>query len=129
MEIRLTALTLGGRRVMLGVARDISERKRAEEALRRERRLLRTMLELQEQDRKLVSYEIHDGLAQQLAGALYKFQSIERLSDRDPDAARELFDEARAAAPRGDGRDPPADRRFAAADSRRVGRRRRRSTT
>jgi len=74
--------------------RDVSERKQAEEALNDERWLLRTMLEMHERDRKLVAYEIHDGLAQQLAGALYKFQSIEHVRDRDPDAAQEMFDEA-----------------------------------
>ena len=74
--------------------RDVTERKRAEEALKDERWMLRTMLDMHERDRKLVAYEIHDGLAQQLAGAVYKFQSIEHLRDRDPDAAQELFDEA-----------------------------------
>ena len=94
VEIRLTALTSGEQRIMLGLARDITERKRAEKSLDDERRLLRTMLDMHERDRKLVAYEIHDGLAQQLVGALYKFQSIEPLRDHDPDAARELFDDA-----------------------------------
>jgi PAS domain S-box-containing protein len=74
--------------------RDITARKRMEDALNKEQHLLRNLLDLQEQDRKLVAYEIHDGLAQQLTGALYKFQSIERMKERDPDAARDLFDEA-----------------------------------
>ena len=74
--------------------RDITARKQMEDALNKEQQLLRNLLDLQEQDRKLVAYEIHDGLAQQLAGALYKFQSIERLRDLDTDAAREMFDEA-----------------------------------
>jgi PAS domain S-box-containing protein len=94
VEIRLTALDAGGQRIMLGLARDITERKKAEKTLDDERRLLRTILDMHERERKLVAYEIHDGLAQQLVGALYKFQSIEPLGDRDPDAARELFDEA-----------------------------------
>ena len=74
--------------------RDITERKRAEEAVHQERRLLREMLDLHERERKLVAYEIHDGLAQQLTGALYKFESVGRLRDRDPDAAQEMFDES-----------------------------------
>ncbi len=94
VDIHLTALTSGDERIMLGYACDITERKKAEKALDEERRLLRTMLDMHERDRKLVAYEIHDGLAQQLVGALYKFQSIEPLRDRDPDAARELFDDA-----------------------------------
>jgi PAS domain S-box-containing protein len=74
--------------------RDITARKHIEEALHKEQHLLRTLLDLNEQDRKLTAYEIHDGLAQQLAGALYKFQSIDALNERDPDGARELFDES-----------------------------------
>jgi len=74
--------------------RDITDRKRQDEALHKEQRLLREMLDMHERDRKLVAYEIHDGLAQQLTGALYKFQSIDRLRDRDPDGAQEMFNEA-----------------------------------
>lgn len=79
---------------LLPEGRDITARKQMEERLNKERQLLRDMLDLHEQDRKLVSYEIHDGLAQQLTGALFKFQSIDQLRDRDPDGAREMFDEA-----------------------------------
>jgi PAS domain S-box-containing protein len=74
--------------------RDITGRKQMEEALDGERRLLRKMLDMQEQDRKLVAYEIHDGLAQQLAAALFKLQSINEFRDSDPDGAHRLFDES-----------------------------------
>ena len=74
--------------------RDVTEHKQAEEALNAERRLLQTMLNMHERERKLVAYEIHDGLAQQLVGAVKKFQSVEPLRDRDPEAAAEMFDEA-----------------------------------
>ncbi len=94
VEIRLVPFNVGNERLMFGLARDVTDRKLAEEKLHEEQRLLREMLDLQEQDRKLVSYEIHDGLAQQLTGVLFKFQSIENLQDRDPDAARKMFDEA-----------------------------------
>lgn len=94
VELRLVPLTIDNRRLMLGLARDITERKLAEEKLRKERHLLREMLDLQEQDRKLVSYEIHDGLAQQLTGAHMQFQTVGHLFERDPEAARKMFDEA-----------------------------------
>ena len=94
VESRVTPVSVAGQRLILALARDITDRKRAEESLRNDRRLLRDMLDLHERDRKLVAYEIHDGLAQQLTGALYKFQSIEHLRDRDPNAAREMFEEA-----------------------------------
>ena len=78
---------------MIPEGRDITDRKQAEEAIRQERRLLRDMLDLNEQDRKLVAYEIHDGLAQELTAAVFKFQAVEQFRDSDPDAAREVFDE------------------------------------
>ncbi len=93
VEVRLTSVDVGGERMMLSLVRDITDRKRSEVALRNEQRLLRELLGLQERDRQLVAYEIHDGLAQQLTGALYKFQSIESARTRDPEAARQMFDE------------------------------------
>jgi two-component system NarL family sensor kinase len=41
----------------------------------RERNLLRRLLEIQERERQLVSYEIHDGLAQYLAGAIMHLEA------------------------------------------------------
>ncbi len=60
------------------VVTDVTETKRAAEALQKEQQLLRQLLNLHEQERKLVAYEIHDGLAQQLIGALLQFQSAGR---------------------------------------------------
>jgi two-component system sensor histidine kinase DegS len=54
---------------------------------------LREMLNLQEQEHKLVAYEIHDGLSQMLAGALFKFQSVSELRETDVPAAQKLCDE------------------------------------
>ncbi len=94
VEVRLSPLHRGEERLMLALVRDIADRKRAEAALRQEQQLLREMLDLHESERKLVAYEIHDGLAQQLTGAIYKFQSVNRLCDNDPAAARTMYDEA-----------------------------------
>ena len=41
---------------------EIKERRQAEELLQKEQRYLRHMLDLQDRDRQMVSYEIHDGL-------------------------------------------------------------------
>lgn len=57
---------------------DVLPLKRSERLLREERTMLRQHLELEAQERQLVSYEIHDGLAQYLAGALMHLQSLER---------------------------------------------------
>ena len=94
VEVRLAALETEQGRLMLALARDITDRKRAEEELHQEQRRLREMLELHDRDRKLVAYEIHDGVAQQLTGATYHFEAVSRLLDDDPAAAREMFDSA-----------------------------------
>ena len=44
--------------------------KQSERDLQRERRMLRRLIDIQEKERQLVSYEIHDGLAQYIAGAI-----------------------------------------------------------
>lgn len=43
----------------------------------RDRALLQRLLEIQERERQLISYEIHDGIAQYLAGAMMHFQAWE----------------------------------------------------
>ncbi len=119
VEVRLAPINVGNKRLILGLARDITERKLAEKKLHDEQRLLREMLDLMEQDRKLVAYEIHDGLAQQLTGA-------DAVPVRRAFAGQESVRRAKslgqspATPPRGDGRGPPADRRIAAAGSRPV---------
>lgn len=79
--------------VLIPEGRDITERKRAYEAIHKEQRLLREMLDLHEQERKLVAYEIHDGLAQHLAGAIYRLQSAHAVYGSDLEAAARLCDE------------------------------------
>jgi PAS domain S-box-containing protein len=49
---------------------DITERKRDEDRLKHEQTVLKQMLELQDRDRQLTAYEIHDGMVQDMAGAL-----------------------------------------------------------
>ena len=61
-------LTYGGRPCVLGLFRDITERKQAQAALERERRTLKHLLQSSDHERQLIAYEIHDGLAQYLAG-------------------------------------------------------------
>jgi len=71
---------------------DISERVRAEQALKREEELLREMLALQDRDRKLLAYEIHDGLAQQLAASLMMLQGFRETLGKEPEEAWKTFD-------------------------------------
>lgn len=74
------------------VVSDISERKKAEEEIRREDRVLRQMLKAQDRERQLVSYEIHDGLAQQLTAAIMQFQAFEQTKHSNALEAQKLFE-------------------------------------
>jgi PAS domain S-box-containing protein len=58
--------------------------KAVQETLDRERHVLRQLLETQERERQVVAYEIHDGLAQYLAGALLHLQAFEHAADAPP---------------------------------------------
>jgi PAS domain S-box-containing protein len=69
------------------ITRDITERKRAETALRREQEFLRRLLDLQERDRQLVAYEIHDGLTQDMAAALMHFEAFQHRAATREDQA------------------------------------------
>ena len=51
----------------------------SQERLDREHRLLQQLLEIQERERQLVAYEIHDGFAQYLAGAMLHLQAFEHV--------------------------------------------------
>jgi signal transduction histidine kinase len=74
------------------VVTDITEAKRAAEAVQKEQQLLRHLLSLQERERKLVAYEIHDGLAQKLVGAQLQFHSVDIAEGRDANEAQQSFD-------------------------------------
>jgi PAS domain S-box-containing protein len=58
------------------VATDITQQKTTEEQLVRERQLLKRLLDLQERERQLTAYEIHDGLVQYLTGGLMHLEAF-----------------------------------------------------
>ena len=61
---------------------EIQEREQAQEKIQAEQRLLRRLLDLQDCERKLIAYEIHDGFLQQIVGA---HLLIEGLGAQQPD--------------------------------------------
>ena len=63
-------ITYQGESAVLTSFLDITERKKDEERLRHERTVLKRMLDLQDRDRQLTAYEIHDGMVQDMTGAL-----------------------------------------------------------
>ena len=73
---------------------DITDRKRAEEALAKERQSLWKMLQASDHERQIISYEIHDGLAQYLAAAGMQFQAYKFLRENMPIEAKKAYDTA-----------------------------------
>ena len=76
------------------IGEDVTERKRAEEALQKVHRNLKHLLHSSDRERQLIAYEIHDGLAQQLAGAIMQFQAFDHLKDKNLNEAVSAYDEA-----------------------------------
>jgi signal transduction histidine kinase len=77
---------------LIAVIRDITERKRAENILRKEHRTLKHLLQSSDHERQLIAYEIHDELAQQLAGAIMQFQTFAHLKETKPQLAAKAYD-------------------------------------
>jgi signal transduction histidine kinase len=73
---------------VLWVSRDVTDLISAHRHTTAVERLLRKLLNLQEQERKLLSYEIHDGLVQFMVGAHMAIESIRDDPDLNTDEAR-----------------------------------------
>ena len=76
---------------VVGSHTDITDRKLAEDALAREHRTIKHLLESSDHERQVIAYEIHDGLTQYLAGAIMQFQAFEHGKDSRPDDAAAAF--------------------------------------
>jgi len=91
-DCRLVPLKLeDGPLAVMIVCMDATRRKRAEDALRAEQETLRQLLEVQERERRMTAYEIHDGFIQLAAGALMNFQAADGVRESDPPRGREFF--------------------------------------
>jgi len=77
-RMHLGPVIVAGRVVaVLACSENILSLKETERSLEQERNLLRRLIEIQERERQLVSYEIHDGLSQYLTGAILHLQAWE----------------------------------------------------
>lgn len=75
------------------ICADVTEKKHAEAEVQKEQDLLRQMLELLERDRELAAFEIHDGVAQQMTGAMLNFEASAQLAKTSPDEAKRTYRE------------------------------------
>lgn len=69
------------------IGTDVTEQKLAAQEVRREQDLLRQLLELHEHDRRLLAFELHDGFAQQLTGAMMSLEAAVQWIASDPQKA------------------------------------------
>lgn len=100
--LRLTASLIAGAIEHANLFRALAEQEAELESL------VRQTIEVQEEERRRVATEIHDGLTQQLVSVWYRLQAVSRSLRADPDRAEgdlaaasslvdEALDEARAA--------------------------------
>lgn len=82
LELRVSERTANLVAINTRLEQEIVHRQRIEADLRREHQLLEHLLSMSESDRKLIAYEIHDGLVQYVTAALMRLDSF---ADTIPD--------------------------------------------
>jgi PAS domain S-box-containing protein len=87
-------ITYRGEPAMLAGLLDITRRKAYEEQLRSERRLLRRLLDLNERDRQLIAYEIHDGIVQDMTGTLMFLEAAKHAVPAELKGAADNLDQS-----------------------------------
>jgi PAS domain S-box-containing protein len=75
LELTISGIQVGSSYIFAAFLRNISDRKRAEEQLKTEERLLRRLLDIQEQERRMVAHDIHDGFVQYVVAAQMHMQT------------------------------------------------------
>jgi two-component system, NarL family, sensor histidine kinase UhpB len=78
---------------LVGSHGDITNRKLAEEQVRKEERALRRMVQASDHERRLITYELHDGVAQQVMGAKMLLGSLKTQTAQLPKIAADAYDE------------------------------------
>jgi PAS domain S-box-containing protein len=91
-EVWASEFLIHGKSYSLVVVRDIDQRKQAEEAKLREYRTLKHLLQSSDHERQTIAYEIHDGLAQYLAGSIMQFEVYRHRLKKDPAEADKVFE-------------------------------------
>jgi len=74
------------------ISTNITRRKEAEESIKAEQQLLKQLLTLQENERRMVSHDIHDGFVQYVVGAQMSLQAIPYPA-ADDDHGRSVLDD------------------------------------
>jgi PAS domain S-box-containing protein len=94
VDVASNPINYGGRRCIITFFHDITDRKLAREALLKERRALLRMAEINDSERRLIAYEVHDVVTQPMLGALLILQACRRASDPLSERVQADFDVA-----------------------------------
>ncbi len=86
--------TMGKIAGLVMLAQDITQQKQAVKKLQAEETLLHDLLELQDRERRLVAYEIHDGFIQDVVGARMILQGFRKSHDDDDPGLQKRLDTA-----------------------------------
>jgi two-component system sensor histidine kinase UhpB len=93
MEASISQVEVAGQKLILAILRDVSDRKRAEEAM---------MAQFKEsviaEERNRMAREIHDTLAQGFAGVIFQLESARDLNAESPEEANKYMERAEALA-------------------------------
>ncbi|MCC6126310.1 MAG: PAS domain S-box protein [Pirellulales bacterium] len=81
---------------VMAICTDVTEKKKNAQAILDEQKLLRRLIDLQERERRFLSYEIHDGFAQQITGALFHLDAFNRLRGSDDSQAEKNLERTAA---------------------------------
>lgn len=92
LEARVQERTADLARANERLQREVAVRAEAEAALRRGQRVLEQLLESSDRERMVVAYEIHDGLAQDLAAARMQLEALRQKLAARPQEAPEALD-------------------------------------
>ena len=76
----------------VAVLRDVTERRRSQQRILAEQKRTRQMLAAHERDRQLIAYEIHDGMVQDVTGAIMHFEAFRQKQPPRGEAATFDFD-------------------------------------
>ncbi len=91
-DITTNRIVYRGRDCQIGFFRDVTERRRDRQQLERDRQRLVDLLDLHDRDRRLIGFEIHDGLAQWLAAAEMHLGTFREAFAQDKTLRWDLFD-------------------------------------
>ncbi len=95
VEIRVGLIELNNRHLMFGLARDVTERKEAEETQIQQARELAVLGE-----RNRMAREIHDTLAQGFTGVILQLEAAEQAQEENPQEVLDHLDRAKGLARR-----------------------------